>query len=102
MAKDTSKHLQDVNNAGASFGGSNNRQWRLQKERLHDDFTKALNSFQAAQKTAAQKEKEFLKKAKAHNAGKKLERLGLKDYILIDGKTNGTLEGGSPKLSKLF
>ena len=40
------------------------RQWRLQKERLHNDFTKALNSFQAAQRTAAQKEKETIKAAK--------------------------------------
>ncbi|TRY61036.1 hypothetical protein TCAL_01442, partial [Tigriopus californicus] len=60
LAKDTSKHLKDLNN----FSGEQ-RQWRLQKERLHNDFTKALNSFQAAQRTAAQREKEVIKRAKA-------------------------------------
>ena len=58
----------------AATAGSNNvsgeqRQWRLQRERLHNDFTKALNSFQAAQRTAAQKEKEAIKKAKAAAGG---------------------------------
>ena len=59
LAKDTSKHLKDLNSVSGE-----QRQWRLQKERLHNDFTKALNSFQAAQRTAAQKEKEAVKKAK--------------------------------------
>lgn len=49
--------------------GDSDRQWRLQRERLQNDFTKALNAFQAAQRTAAQKEKEVIKKAKASHAG---------------------------------
>ena len=43
---------------------SEQRQWKLQKEQLQNDFTKALNSFQAAQRTAAEKEKETIKAAK--------------------------------------
>ena len=71
LAKDTSKHLHDMNN-----GVGDQRQWRLQKDRLQNDFTKALNSFQAAQRTAAQKEKEAIKRAKAAKgaAGKIVEK----------------------------
>ena len=73
LAKDTSKHLRDMNSATSSSSSSSNpemRQWRLQRERLHADFTKALNSFQAAQRTAAQKEKDEIKRAKqAKGAG---------------------------------
>lgn len=36
----------------------------MQKERLHDEFTSILNLFQAAQRSAAQKEKEQMNKAK--------------------------------------
>ena len=40
------------------------RQWKLQRERLQADFTKALDNFQRAQRSAAQKEKEAIKKYK--------------------------------------
>jgi len=72
LAKDTSKHLKDLNNistgsAGGLASQSEQRQWRLQRERLQEDFTNALNKFQAAQRQAAQKEKEVIKKSR--NAG---------------------------------
>jgi len=60
LAKDTSSSLRDLNTVAGD-----NRQWRLQKERLHADFTGALNSFQAAQRSVAQKEKDAVNKAKA-------------------------------------
>ena len=40
------------------------RQWKLQRERLQADFTKALDNFQRAQRSAAQKEKDAIKKYK--------------------------------------
>ena len=64
LAKDTSTDLHSLSNGISTLSQSEQRQWRLQKERLHNDFTKALNSFQAAQRTAAQKEKETIKAAK--------------------------------------
>jgi len=64
LAKDTSTDLHSLSNGVSTLSQSEQRQWRLQKERLHNDFTKALNSFQAAQRTAAQKEKEAIKAAK--------------------------------------
>lgn len=60
LAKDTSLHLRELSN----MSPNDQRQWRLQRERLHNDFGKALNSFQAAQRSAAHKEKEVLKRAK--------------------------------------
>jgi len=64
LAKDTSTHLHDLTNGVATLDPSEQRQWRLQKERLQNDFGKALNNFQAAQRTVAQKEKEVIKAAK--------------------------------------
>lgn len=49
MAKDTSVHLRDLailaNNSGSTSPGEQ-RQRKMQRERLQDDFTSALNSFQ--------------------------------------------------------
>lgn len=38
----------------------------MQSERLTSDFTTTLNTFQSAQRKAAEKEKESVQKAKAH------------------------------------
>ncbi|KAK9300858.1 hypothetical protein QLX08_006567 [Tetragonisca angustula] len=71
LAKDTSVHLRDLailaNNSGSTSPGEQ-RQRKMQRERLQDEFTSALNSFQAVQRLAASKEKEMVRKAKA-NAG---------------------------------
>ena len=75
MAKDTSKHLKDLNNistgpaASEVASQSEQRQWRLQRERLQEDFTNALNKFQAAQRQAAQKEKDVIKKTRNFGTG---------------------------------
>ena len=84
LAKDTSTHLHDLSNGVSALSPSEQRQWRLQRERLHNDFTKALNSFQAAQRTAAQKEKEVLKKAKAAAGVGGLQGPGQKNLIDIE------------------
>merc|ERR1739848_463304 len=58
LARDTSQHLQQLYEYGdqakisSSMSASEQRQWRLQREALCNDFTKALNGFQAAQRTA--------------------------------------------------
>lgn len=41
------------------------RQFRMQRERLADEFTHALNAFQATQRTAAAKVKEQVQKSRA-------------------------------------
>ncbi|EFN88122.1 syntaxin-7 isoform X1 [Harpegnathos saltator] len=101
LAKDTSVHLRDLailaNNSGSTSPGEQ-RQRKMQKERLQDEFTSALNSFQAVQRLAASKEKEMVRKAKA-SAGiapfgeKKQETL----IELQDSKTY-TTDNTQPKM----
>lgn len=63
LAKDSSKQLQELNSYG-SQEAPDPRQWKLQRERLQADFTRALDNFQRAQRSAAQKEKDAIKKFK--------------------------------------
>ena len=75
LAQDTSKHIKQLNDFGDQANLSNAvsaselRRWRLQKERLTNDFTKALNSFQDAQRSAARKEKDIIKNEKSKLSG---------------------------------
>ena len=52
------------------------RQWKLQRERLQADFTKALDNFQRAQRSAAQKEKDAIKKYKNQGVRQQLQVAG--------------------------
>jgi len=99
LAKDSAKHLKDLNVAVRSQRGgatSEQRQRRLQFDSLQDDFTKALNSFQQVQTQAAQKEKEVIKKARnnqgllAGPGGKS----GGGNLINIDDDSTGASSGG--------
>jgi len=63
LAKDSSKQLRDLNNYSQEEA-LDPRQWKLQRERLQADFTKVLDNFQRAQRSAAQKEKDAIKKCK--------------------------------------
>jgi len=65
LAKDTSKQLKELNGYQPEQA-LDPRQWKLQRERLQADFTKALDNFQRAQRSAAQKEKDAIKKYKKH------------------------------------
>jgi len=75
LAQDTSKHIKQLNDYGdqasvsTAVSASELRQWKLQRERLTNDFTKALNSFQTAQRSAAEKERDIVKKAKHSGQG---------------------------------
>jgi len=42
--------------------------WRMQKDRLTDEFSNALKNFQTAQRTAAEKEKASVARARAHSS----------------------------------
>lgn len=46
LAKDTSGHLRDLANNSGSTSPGEQRQRKMQRERLQDEFTTALNSFQ--------------------------------------------------------
>jgi len=89
LAKDSSKQLQELNSY-ASQDALDPRQWKLQRERLQADFTRALDNFQRAQRSAAQKEKEAIKKYKNTTGGPQAET----DLIDIEGGAGG---GGASK-----
>lgn len=63
LAKDTSKTLKDLGNI--SLPSSEQRVLKLQRERLLNDFTTALNSFQTLQREAAQREKDEVKRVRS-------------------------------------
>jgi len=66
LAKDTSKQLRDLNEFPPEQS-LDPRQWKLQREKLHSDFTRALDTFQRAQRQAAQKEKDVIRKYKSQS-----------------------------------
>ncbi|XP_061105439.1 syntaxin-12-like isoform X3 [Conger conger] len=65
LAKETNKHLKDLGALPSPQSPSEQRQQKLQKERLMSDFSAALSSLQGAQRQAAQKEKESVARARA-------------------------------------
>jgi len=64
LAKDSSKQLRELNSFSQEEA-LDPRQWKLQRERLQAEFTKALDNFQRAQRSAMQKERDAIKKAKS-------------------------------------
>ncbi|KAI2652553.1 Syntaxin-12 [Labeo rohita] len=58
LAKETNKHLKDLGSLSLPVSPSEQRQQKIQRERLMNDFSAALNNFQAVQRRAAEKEKE--------------------------------------------
>uniref|UniRef100_A0A0A9YMQ2 Syntaxin-7 n=1 Tax=Lygus hesperus TaxID=30085 RepID=A0A0A9YMQ2_LYGHE len=58
LAKDTSENLLKLSKYPIPQSPSENREYKMQKERLMDDLTDALNKFQEIQRLACQKEKE--------------------------------------------
>ncbi|XP_076865799.1 syntaxin-12 [Brachyhypopomus gauderio] len=65
LAKETNKHLKDLGSLPQPISPSEQRQQKIQKERLMNDFSAALNNFQAVQRRAADKEKESVARARA-------------------------------------
>ncbi|XP_029588658.1 syntaxin-12 isoform X2 [Salmo trutta] len=69
LAKETNKHLKDLGSISPSStpssAPSEQRQEKIQKDRLMNDFSAALNNFQAIQRQAAQKEKQSVARARA-------------------------------------
>eukprot|EP00057_Strongylocentrotus_purpuratus_P010885 XP_011665359.1 PREDICTED: syntaxin-7 [Strongylocentrotus purpuratus] len=62
LAKDTNKMLKDLNSIPPSY--SDQKQQKMQKERLTGEFTSALNQFQRVQRDAAQKERDSYDKVR--------------------------------------
>ncbi|XP_069032739.1 syntaxin-12 [Embiotoca jacksoni] len=65
LAKETNKHLKELGSVPLSLSPSEQRQQKIQRDRLMNDFSAALNNFQAVQRRAAEKEKESVARARA-------------------------------------
>ncbi|XP_061521342.1 syntaxin-12 [Phyllopteryx taeniolatus] len=65
LAKETNKHLKELGSVALPTSPSEQRQQKIQRERLMNDFSAALNNFQAVQRRAAEKEKESVARARA-------------------------------------
>ncbi|KAH0503113.1 Syntaxin-12 [Microtus ochrogaster] len=65
LAKETNELLKELGSLPLPLSASEQRQQRLQKERLMNDFSSALNNFQAVQRRVSEKEKESIARARA-------------------------------------
>uniref|UniRef100_A0A3B3DW42 Syntaxin 12 n=1 Tax=Oryzias melastigma TaxID=30732 RepID=A0A3B3DW42_ORYME len=65
LAKETNKHLKELGSIPAPLSPSEQRQQKIQRDRLMNDFSAALNNFQAVQRRAAEKERESIARARA-------------------------------------
>eukprot|EP00918_Siedleckia_nematoides_P048319 GHVU01105878.1.p1 GENE.GHVU01105878.1~~GHVU01105878.1.p1 ORF type:complete len:278 (+),score=34.83 GHVU01105878.1:220-1053(+) len=68
LAKETNKYMQDLAHLPQPTIQSEQKQRKMQKERLMNELTTSLNNFQSAQRKAAEKEKESLARARASSA----------------------------------
>jgi Syntaxin-like protein len=68
IAKETGELLKDMGNLQPSYQQTEQRQQKLLKEKLVNQFSEALDRFQKAQRLAAQKERESFVRARAHSA----------------------------------
>ncbi|XP_074643155.1 syntaxin-7-like [Tubulanus polymorphus] len=87
LAKDTNKQLRDMVNLSAPASSSEQRQRKMQREKLTDDFSKSLNNFQVALRKAAEKEKESIRRARVNSGYGPTDFEGLRstsDDQLID------------------
>ncbi|XP_054153166.1 syntaxin-12-like isoform X2 [Oppia nitens] len=67
LARDTNNSLKELAQLPQPTNVSEQKQRRMLKERLTSDFSEALKNFQVIQRTAAQKEKESVIRARANS-----------------------------------
>lgn len=65
LAKETNQMVKDLNQLSPASSPSEQKQQRIQRDRLVNEFTKALNNFQAVQRLEKEREKANMVKAKA-------------------------------------
>lgn len=70
LAKDTHRSCRELDSLTPPTAPSTQRQWKLQRERLTNDFTAALTNFQATQRSAAESEREEMRRARAESAAR--------------------------------
>jgi len=65
IAKDTGRSIKELANLPAAANQSEQRERKIKRERLVNDFTSSLNNFQALQRQATEKEKASVARARA-------------------------------------
>ncbi|XP_066273390.1 syntaxin-12-like isoform X7 [Branchiostoma lanceolatum] len=95
LAKDTNKYLKDLSNLPNPSSQSEQRQRKMQRDRLTNDFSTALNNFQTVQRRAAEKERESVSRARANsglppNPFDDDVRTGDGQLIALDGDQGGS------------
>ncbi|KAB0797599.1 hypothetical protein PPYR_08592 [Photinus pyralis] len=84
LVKDTNGYIKDLSNIPPAALASEQRERKLQRDRLQDEFTSTLNMFQAALRSAAHKEKEIVNKAKVQAYGDPFAGGPRRDQQLIE------------------
>ncbi|XP_072535837.1 syntaxin-12 [Salminus brasiliensis] len=89
LAKETNKHLKELGSLPPPQSPSEQRQQRIQKDRLMNDFSAALNNFQVVQRRAAERERESVARARA--GGRLLVEDGSQEEQLVTFEKNEDL-----------
>ncbi|NWT18010.1 STX12 protein, partial [Vireo altiloquus] len=84
LAKETNEYLKELGSLPLPLSASEQRQQRLQKERLMNDFSTALNNFQAVQRRVSEKEKETVARARAGSRISADERFREEQLVSFD------------------
>uniref|UniRef100_A0A8V0YD11 Syntaxin-12 n=1 Tax=Gallus gallus TaxID=9031 RepID=A0A8V0YD11_CHICK len=84
LAKETNEYLKELGSLPLPLSASEQRQQRLQKERLMNDFSAALNNFQAVQRQVSEKEKETVARARAGSRISADERFREEQLVSFD------------------
>jgi len=83
LAKDTNNSLKEIARMPQPASISEQKQRKMLRERLTNEFSEALKNFQVIQRTAAQKERESVARART-SSGAKLDPFGGRPSNLID------------------
>lgn len=67
LAKETTSFLKELAHLPQPPSASDQRQRKMQNERLRTEFSDALNNFQTVQRTVAEKERASVSRARAHS-----------------------------------
>ncbi|XP_053393858.1 syntaxin-12-like isoform X1 [Mercenaria mercenaria] len=76
IAKDTNKDMQTLAHLPAPLNTQQARQFKMQKERLTEQFSDVLKNFQTVQRTAAEKERASISRARAASSSNYKQRQG--------------------------
>ncbi|GFN87132.1 syntaxin-12-like [Plakobranchus ocellatus] len=86
LAKETTQHLKTLAHLPQPSSPSDQRQHKMQRELLTDQFSNVLKNFQTVQRTAAEKERASVQRARAHSG---LESSPFHDDPIMDNSMSG-------------